>query len=232
MKLSVLILLAAATVTAEVSFEAKWKRSARRDVRGVLTFGEDGISFQPARAGRRALSWDYTDIRHFDRIGAAEVAIRGYVGSAIPFGADARYRFRIREGDFDDATHEAVVARIGKPATDRVPRPPEDAKLELPAKHLKRFGGSQGILFVTEDRIVYATDAPAKARSWVIERDVASVWSSDPYRLEVHAFDGREGYLRRPSVYRFALKRPLDPLLYRRLKLKLYEIERRRGPLR
>jgi hypothetical protein len=42
-------------------------------------------------------------------------------------------------------------------------------------------------------------------------------------------YEGNPGEFRKPRVYRFALKRPLDPDFYRHLKMRLYDIDRERN---
>ena len=226
MRLAVLLALTAVLGAAETSLEVKWKKVLRSDQAGTLRITADGLAFRPS--GKNALErrWTYADIQHFDRIDKAEVEIRSYEDSQWRMGRDRRYRFAVLAGEFGDDLLEQVVSRIGKPATNRVAATVPGAELELPAKHLKRWGSSQGVLFVDAERIVYASPSPRRSREWLLGRDVDAIWSSDPFRLEVHVFDGRDGYLRQPNVYRFALKRPLDRESYRRLKMKIYELGR------
>ena len=226
MRLAVLLALTAMLGAAETSLEVKWKKAFRADQAGTLRITADGLEFRPGGKNAPERSWAYADIQHFDRIDKAEVEIRSYEDSQWRMGRDRRYRFAVLAGEFGDDLLEQVVSRIGKPATNRVAATVPGAELELPAKHLRRWGSSQGVLFVDAERIVYASPSPRRSREWLLGRDVDAIWSSDPFRLEVHAFDGRDGYLRQPSVYRFALKRPLDREAYRRLKLKIYELGR------
>ena len=232
MKLAALLALTAMLGAAETSLEVKWKKLLRSDQAGTLRITSDGLAFQPSGKSAPERSWAYADIQHFDRIHTAEVEIRSYEDSPWRMGRDRRYRFALLAGEFGDDLLEQVVSRIGKPATNRVATMLPGADLELPAKHLKRWGSSQGVLFVGAERIVYASLTPRSSREWLLGRDVEGVWSSDPFRLEVHVFDGRDGYLRQPSVYRFALKRPLDQEAYKRLKMKIYELGRKQSTAR
>ena len=228
MRLTLLLALTTTLGAADVSLEVKWKRAVRSDRSGTLSVNSDGIAFRPHAKKAREHKWSYADIQHFDRIDKAEVEIRSYEDSAWRMGRDRRYRFAVLEGEFEDALYRQVVSRIGKPATNRVTGDVSGAALEWPVKHLKRWGSSEGVLYVGEERIVYASPSPKRSREWHVGRDVDAIWSSDPFRLEVHVFDGKDGYLRQPSVYRFALKRPLDRETYTRLKMKIYELDRAR----
>ena len=228
MKLTLLLALTTMLGAAEVSLEVKWKRAVRSDRTGTLRIDTEGLAFQPHAKNALGHKWSYADIQHIDRIDKAEVEIRSYEDSTWRMGRDRRYRFAVLEGEFGGALYEQVASRIGKPATNRVTGAVSGAALELPVKHLKRWGSSEGVLYVGEERIVYASPSPKRSREWYVGRDVDAIWSSDPFRLEVHVFDGKDGYLRQPSVYRFALKRPLDRETYTRLKMKIYELDRAR----
>ena len=62
-------------------------------------------------------------------------------------------------------------------------------------------------------------------RTWLMDRDIVSVWSDDPYRLEIRAYDNNRREFSRTATYKFDLKEKLDPEFYRELKLKLYGLE-------
>ena len=234
MKRLLLLLIACAAAAAQTSleFEAVWKKKFRPDRNGVLRIGDSGLTFQTDGKDGRERAWPYADIQHFDRLSGSEIEIRSYEDSAWRLGLDRRYRFVLKDGELGDDIHREIVRLVGKPATNRVVVEPADAELEIPVKHLRQRGSSHGTLFFAAERIVYSSAEPKRSREWMLDRDVDAVWSSDPYRLEVHAFDGRDGYLRQPTTYKFALKRPLDRDFYQRLKMKLYDLERKRSSLR
>lgn len=224
MKVSICLVLAAALCPAETAFDAVWRKTLRPDRTGVLTIGDDGLAFRLRGDRGRELRWSYENIQHLERVAEGEVAILSYEDSVLRLGRDREYRFALVDGGMPDALFADVAARIGKPATDRVVRVPAAAALRLPAKRMARLGASEGTLHVTREEIVYASAVPRQSRRWQLGRDVATVWSVDPYRLEIHVFQGGEGALRRPKVFRFALKRPLEAAAYRDLKMRLYEL--------
>ena len=98
-------------------------------------------------------------------------------------------------------------------------------------KHQHTFGGCEGTLKFTEDGIYYVTDHKEDAREWRFATDIQSVWSSNRYQLEIHAFDNNRREFSRTRVYKFNLKEPLDPEMYRSLKLKLYDLESVHRPM-
>ena len=139
-------------------------------------------------------------------------------------GRDRWYRFVLVDDTFPDELHARVVDRIGKPATDRVARDPADAEVAIPAKNVRLLRGSQGMLYFTPEWVIYSTEGPGQSRAWRLDRDVESIWSSDPYRVEVHVLGGSEAFARRTEVYRFSLKRPLDTSYYDGLRMKLHSL--------
>lgn len=224
MKLPVLLLLALPLAAAETSFEAKWKKAVRSDVGGTLSFHDEGIRFQPQKETKQVLEWSFEDVQHLDRAGPTEVAIQSYSDSMSRLGRDRWYRFVLVDSAFPDELHARVVNRIGRPATDRVAREPADAEVAIPAKNVRLLRGSEGMLYFTPEWVIYSTERRGHSRAWRLDRDVEAVWSSDPYRLEVHVLGGSEAFARQTDVYRFSLKRPLDRSYYDGLKMKLYSL--------
>ncbi len=229
LRIGLYTLLIAASAFPETTFEAIRKKPLWLDQKGTVRIDDSGVSFTPAGKDEKTRTWSYRDIQHLDRISTTAFALLSYEDVAWKLGRDRTYRFEITSGEFSDALFEQVASRIGKPATDRVTEAPATAEQEIPAKRLETFGGAEGDLYFSPERIVFSSEAAQQSREWTIERDVASVWSSDPYRLEIHAWEGSPGAFRKPRVYKFALKAPLNAEFYRRLKLRLYDLDRARG---
>ena len=101
--------------------------------------------------------------------------------------------------------------------TDRVPPKSVTASYTIPVKHERRFRGSEGELEFTRDAIYYVTKDSQDQRVWRLNRDIVSVWSDDPYRLEIRAYDNNRREFSRTATYKFDLKQKLDPDFYRRL---------------
>ena len=232
MKTLILLLLTTGLVSAQTNFEVVHKKSLWFDQKGTVRIDDSGISFQPVGKEEESRTWAYEDIQSLDRVISTEFRLLSYEDVAWKLGLDRRYRFVLTSGKLTDEVWDYVAARIDRPITDRAASRPVSAEQhteqELPVKHLTTLGGSEGVLFLSPERIMYQTDARKKSRDWLVIRDVQSVWSADPYRLEIHVYEDTRGTFRAAKVYRFALKKPLDAEFYRRFKLKLYEVDRRR----
>ena len=224
MKLPTLLLLALSLAGAETSFDAKWKKAVRPDVSGTLSVHEQGIRFQPEKENKQVLEWSFEDVQHLDRASPTEVAIQSYSDSISRLGRDRWYRFVLVDSTFSDELHARVVNRIGRPATDRVVREPADAEVAIPAKNVRLLRGSEGMLYFTPEWVIYSTERRGHSRAWRLDRDVEAVWSSDPYRLEVHVLGRSEAFARQTDVYRFSLKQRLDRSYYDELRIRLHSL--------
>ena len=228
MKILALLLFGAAAGAAPAEFEAIHKRPFWTNQKGIVSIEDTELCFSTASKEPKRQCWEYQDIQHLDRISSTELALLSYEDVAWKLGRDRTYRFELTSGEISDALFEEVSEKIGRPVTDRVVGKPGAAEQELAVKRLEAFGGSEGALYITPERIVYLAQGEKRSRSWLVERDVESVWSSDPYRLEVHVYEGEAGSLRKPRAYKFALKERIDTEFYRRLKLRLYKVDRAR----
>ena len=223
-RILILLLLAVPFAGTETSFEVIHKKKLRRDSRGEIRFTQDAIEFL-AKKGKHKRRWAYQDIQYFDRISETEFVILSYEDQKWKLGRDRQYRFALTGGELTDSLFEQISQRIGRPVTNRVVSDIPEKRYELPVKHLHSLGGCEGLLTFAGDHIYYATEHRKDAREWRVSRDVESVWSMDPYQLDLHVYDNNRREFSRTRVYRFALKKPFDPEFYRRLKLQLYELE-------
>lgn len=224
--LTVLLLgFAAALPAADKTFDAVQRKKLRPDVRGALVIGEEEIRFE-TRGGGRGLRRQYGEIQSLDRLGPTELVIVTYE-NALPFrGRGKRYRFSLTSGEIDGAMFAGMAERLAKPVSNRAfSIPAEDAAFDAGAKHLHRAGGCQGRLVFSAKAAWFQSADGRHSREWLLDRDIDSVWSAGPYRLDIHARDpgGAYGITR----FRFLLKQPLDRQLYRRLKLQLMRLPER-----
>jgi len=218
-------LLAFSQLLAAQTFPAVQEKRLWPDARGEIRITENGMEFQ--KAGEEAvLRWAYPDIQHFDRVSRTEFVLLSYEDAGWrKLGRDRQFRFRITSGELSDGLFETMQQRLRKPVTDRAVGQISGAEYELPVKHLHSWGGCEGRLIFTADTIYYQTNHAQDARTWQIARDIQSVWSLDLYQMELHVYENNRREFSQTRIFNFALKEPLDPVFYRTLKLKLYELE-------
>lgn len=219
----VLIVLAAARILAAQSFPAIHERTLWRDTRGEIRFTADSISFQAPKP-KDSRAWKYSDIQHFDRVSTREFVLLTYGSQRWALGREKRYRFVITAGELSDNAFRIISERLGKSVTNRVAPKDVGATHIIPVKHRHTFGGCEGTLEFTDDAIYYVTNNRRDARVWRLDPDVQSIFSMDPYQLEIQAYDDNRREFSATRLYSFKLKEPLDPALYHDLKLKLYNL--------
>ena len=193
------------------------------DGHGQVLIGEKAITYEASEKDE-SRTWEYPDIQYFDRISRQEFIILTYEDRRLALGRDRQFHFVITEGKLDDELFQTITARLGKPVTDRIVPKQVAAEYSVPAKHLHTFGGCEGVLKFATGMIYYVTDHREDAREWKLGRDVQSVWSANPYQLEIHAYDNKRREFSRTRIYHFQLKERLNQVFYRNLKLKIYDL--------
>ena len=245
MKLTVLLLAFGALLSAE-TFPARLEKPVWPDRQGTVEIDDQGIRFAAPHAKHgpqwlgfqhvghaldrlanrpHDLAWKWTDIQYFDRISPKEFVVLTYQDDWRFLGRDREYRFRLTKGELTDSLFRNTSRHLKRPVTDRVPPARVAALYTIPVKHDRTLGGSEGELEFTPDAIYYVTKNKTDGRTWLIDRDIVSVWSGDPYRLEIRAYDNNRREFSRTATYKFDLKEKLDAEFYRELKLKLYRLE-------
>ena len=214
---------------AETTLEVIHKKTLAPDGHGSVRIAADAIEFE-AKKSKNSRRWTYQDIQHFDRLSATEFVLLTYQDVGWQLGRDKQYRFQITSGELTDELLQGISEKIGRPVTNRLFEAPADARYEVPVKHLHGLGGCEGKLIFTDEVVYYTTENHKDAREWRLDRDIDSVWSSNPYHLELHVYDNNRREFSRTRVYKFDLKKRLDSEFYRRLKLQLFERETAHHP--
>lgn len=213
-----------ATIAAGQTLTVTEQKPLWRDGHGKIEITDSGIHYT-ADDEKDSRVWSWLDVQYFDRISPTEFVILTYEDEKLRLGQDRQYHFKLDEGELTDATFATISARLKRPVTDRVVPRTTNASYTIPVKHLHAFGGCEGELEFAKDAIYYRTDNEKDAREWQLGRDVESVWSDDPYHLEIYVADNNRREFSRTRVYRFDLKERLDPEFYRSLKLRLYRLD-------
>ncbi len=233
MKLTVLLLAAGAVLSAE-TFPARLEKPLWPDREGTVEINDEGISYTAPHAKNALdrlanrpylLTWKWLDIQYFDRISATEFVVLTYRNDWRFPGQDMQYRFRLTKGELTDSLFQNISSHLKRPVNDRVPPGKVESVYSIPVKHDRSFGGSEGELQFNANAIYYVTKNKTDGRTWLLDRDIVSVWSDDPYRLEIRAYENNRREFSRTATYKFNLKEKLAPEFYRELKLKLYGLE-------
>jgi hypothetical protein len=252
MKHTILFLAFCLTLAAD-TFPARLEKPLWPDRQGTIDINDQGITYTAPHA-KHGLQWlgiervghtldrlanrphsvalKWVDVQYFDRISRKEFVVLTYQDDWRFLGRDREYRFRLTEGELTDALFQFISNHLKRPVTDRVAPGKVAAIYSIPVKQDRTFGGSQGELEFAGDAIYYVTKDKAEGRTWFLDRDIVSVWSDDPYRLEIRAYENNRREFSRTATYKFDLKQKLDPEFYRELKLKLYGLEQNNEVIR
>jgi hypothetical protein len=206
------LLLVSATLQAqEARFPVRHDRLLR-DRMGELIFGETGIEYRTKAKGD-SRTWKYEDIQQLGLLSPKELTIITYEDSKWKLGKDLFYRFTITTGEMTPALWTQLQAKLKRPVVSALIPPDIAPKFTIPVKHLRGFGGTQGMLEISDEYIIYKTAVPKDSRIWRY-RDISSVGTTGPYQMRLTSMDRAENESGGERNFVFSLKERLAPEAY------------------
>ena len=186
---------------------------------GELIIGQVGIEYRSPKKMGHNRKWVWQDIQSVDRKSPSRLSVLTYEDQKLRLGQDKVFDFELLSPDqtFSDRTLSLISGKLKKPVTDRV-TDPIHAEYRVPAKHKHTLGGCEGTLYFGPEYIVYDSEDSSDSRKWRKDRDVANVWSSQRYELEIRTFEENRRNFDKMRVFRFQLKEPLDQAYYEKLR--------------
>ena len=187
---------------------------------GELTVNESGIQYLSEEEPQHNRDWTWLDIQTVDRRSLDRFTILTYQDQKWLLGRDRPWDFTLLGSNsqgLSDDLFEIIMTHLERPVVNRESRA-IDALYEIPVKHLHTFGGCEGILRFGKDWIVYSTDRVKDQRSWRRNTEIANVWSTGRYDLEIEVHEKEGEDLLRTRSFRFELKRPLNEDFYAQLR--------------
>jgi hypothetical protein len=192
---------------------------------GKLAITEAGVSFEETyKSGTHhkhphAWRWDYQDIQQL-KIGPKSLTVLTYKDNKWKLGADREYQFDlVTDKTFDDAW-QLLKGRLDQRLVAAMPDHLSNILWEIPVKHLLRFGGTEGVLQVGPDAIVYQSADKADSRTWRYE-DIEDIASSGPFGLTITTFERAKMHYGNLKGFNFELKQRLEESRYNELWLRL-----------
>ncbi len=206
------LLLVSATLQAqEVRFPVRHDRLLRDRI-GELIFGETGIEYR-SKAKGDSRAWKYEDIQQLGLLSPKELTIITYEDSKWKLGKDLFYRFTITTGEMTPALWTQLQAKLKRPVVSALIPPDIAPKFTIPVKHLRGFGGTQGMLEISDEYIIYKTAVPKDSRIWRYH-DISSVGTTGPYQIRLTSMDRAENESGGERNFVFSLKERLAPEAY------------------
>jgi len=206
-----LLLVCSALQAQEVRFSVRHDRLLR-DHTGELIFGETGIEYQ-TKEKKNARTWKYEDIQQLGLLSPKELTILTYEDSRWKLGKDLFYRFEITSGEITPALWSRLQAKLKRPVVSALIPPDIAPKFTIPVKHLRGFSGTQGMLEIGDEYIIYRTAVPKDSRIWRYQ-DISSVGTTGPYQMRLTSMDRTEGEFGGERNFVFSLKERLAPEAY------------------
>ena len=209
-------LLAIAPVgAAELSYEVRHHRLLENHA-GVLTIGEKGVGYQQVLSdgkGRKhpkleSVQFDYQDIQEL-WVSLDKLVLVTYKDRKWLLGVDKEFEFFLPKGQSFDAAYTMLKDKLDRRFVAAVADSQPGMLWEIPVKLLGTIQGSEGILQVGSDRIVYKTDRPRQSRTWRYQ-DIENVSTSDRYQLTITTYERAKSHYGSTKGFNFQLKQPLE----------------------
>jgi hypothetical protein len=182
------------------------------DRTGELILSETGIVYRTEDKGD-ARTWKYEDIQQLGLLSPKELTIITYEDSKWKLGKDLFYRFKITTGEITPTLWTQLQAKLKRPVVSAIIPPGIVPQFTIPVKHLRGFGGTQGMLEIGDEYIIYKTAVPKDSRIWRYS-DIASVGTTGPYQMRFTSMDRAENESSGERNFVFSLKERLVPEAY------------------
>jgi hypothetical protein len=183
-----------------------------KNCKGDLVFKDNQVEFiTPNKKHDR--TWKYQDIQQLGLLEPKLISVLTYEDQKIKFGKDRSYRFKITKGEVSAGLWTFLQSRLTKPLVSAVFPQDIPPKFLIPVKHFRGFGGTQGILEITDKYITYKTEAKRDSRIWRYE-DLFSLGTTGPYQLRLTSMERVEGEFGGGKNFVFDLKEKLNREAY------------------
>jgi hypothetical protein len=224
--LLVALLAIAPAGAAELTYEVRHHRALKNHA-GVLTINEKGVGYQQVLPeGKRkkhtkleSVQFDYQDIQEL-WVSPDKLVLVTYKDRKWLLGVDKEFEFYLPKGKSFDAAYTMLKDKLDRRFVAAVADSQPGMLWEIPVKLLGTIQGSEGVLQVGPDRIVYKTDRPRQSRTWRYQ-DIENVSTSDRYQLTLTTYEHARMSYGSMKGFNFQLKQPLDEkrfeMLWKRL---------------
>jgi hypothetical protein len=183
----------------------------RKGCAGTMTVDEKGIYFHGPKD--HVWAWEFQDIQEL-KFAPDHIHLVSYWDQKWKLGADREFDF---SGKVPDELYTIWKGRLDGRFVAEIADPEVKPLWQMPVKHLGRITGSEGLLEIGDDRIVYKTDRKDDSRTWRFS-DIENISSTGPFDFTVTT---------REKGFRFQLKQVLSQARYNELWRKLNDTKGR-----
>lgn len=188
---------------------------------GTLTIDERGVSYQETgKKLPRHWSWSYQDIQQLE-LAPARVRVLTYKDNPRRLGADFAYTFDALAGQDFTSAYPLLKDRLDQRFVAELADAAVQPLWSVPVKLLGTITGSEGVLTIGRDRIVYRTERKGASRTWRYG-DIDNIAAPGPFELTLTTFERALAHHGNRKDFNFQLKEPLDERRYNELWRKLH----------
>lgn len=206
----------------QLQFDVRHER-ALKDHSGRVTIDERGVEYQQALTAKQqvkaakgkktpsleSVRWDYPDIQEL-WISPHKLVLVTYKDRKWFLGVDKEFEFLLTgEGQTYETAYELLRGKLDQRFVAALADPKVEAAWEMPVKLLGTLHGSEGVLQVGADRIVYKTARKDHSRTWRLG-DIENVSTSGPFQLTLTTFERAKMHYGSMKGFNFQLKKKLD----------------------
>jgi len=204
--------LSASSFAAEpLTFEIR-HRHVRHGAAGTIRVADDRLTFEEGgKHQTHSRQWRFDDIQQLT-LSREVLRILTYEDSKLKFVHDREFVFDKLPDGLAAKLYPVFSRRLDQRFVAAVADHQVKAFWEAPVK-LLRTGGSQGVIVVGADQVVYETESPGQSRTWRT-KDIDMVSSSGPFDLTITTFELSGSNYAGHMEFHFALKRPLAEAEY------------------
>lgn len=174
---------------------------------GILKFEDDGITYKDRK--NRTSVWVYEHLQQI-RLEDTRIQIVTYEDNARwKLGLDKQYDFTLANPDRSfRGLRTMLQSKLGSRFVAAIPDPPADPEWKLLVKRLGTLKGSEGTLYLAQDRVVYVSAARGESRVWRLE-DLDNVNSSGRFELTLTTYERARTHYGSMRSFNFRLKEPI-----------------------
>ena len=204
------LLIASSTFAQEFKYKVEQDRMiGHRD--GELIISDKGVEYRATKREKESRSWTYTDIKLLEILSPKSLRIWTYKDSKLRLGMEQSLTYKIIEGQMDQEVSDFLRRRIARPFVTSFTDKGSEPLAEIPVKRSRWFSGSEGVLKVYSDRLVYESQTSRDSRSWRWT-DIRGVGRPDRYKFDVETFEPQIGASSRS--FSFTLKEEMADKTY------------------
>lgn len=190
---------------------------------GVLSISERGMQYR--EEGRRAHRWDWSwdDVQQL-LLARRTLKVLTYEDNRWQLGRDRSHRFELAGAGSFEELWMLLKDRLDRRLVAALAAPEGELWWTVPVKLMRPFGGDHGELMVTSAGVVFRSRSREGSRTWRWS-DLDSVSRTGPFQLTLLTYERALADYGGLRSFTFQLKRELKEESFRRLWLRLNQVQ-------